>query len=139
MTTAHLSSSEFTRRFVALVLSSRELPRKPRALHVLLVSAVLGFQPGGVYSERQVNEELQKWVLSFGSIIGLDAVTLRRLLVDVGLLRRDPAGSSYQLETDGGITFDPSIREIDLHALMADERRSREKRKRAYLEEPNTR
>jgi hypothetical protein len=136
----YITTSEFSERFVALVLGSRELPRKPRALNVLLLSTVLGLEPDRRYSEREINEELQKWVLAFGSGFGLDFVTLRRLLIDAALLRRDPAGSVYELEPAGPrFGYDPSIRSLDLHALITRERESREKRKQAHKEGARTR
>jgi hypothetical protein len=133
---AEMTSAEFSERFVALTLGSRELPRKPRALNVLLLSAVLGFDPGRIYTEREVNAELQKWILSFGGGFGLDAVTLRRLLVDAKIIRRDRAGRSYQLDEIGpSFHYDPSIRGLDLHALVNEARQAREIRKRRHVRE----
>jgi hypothetical protein len=41
-----ISSEEFTERFVELILGAREMPRKPLALHVLLLSSVLSLEAG---------------------------------------------------------------------------------------------
>lgn len=125
-----ITADEFSERFTSLVLGSRELPRKSRALNVLLLSAVLGFEPDRDYTEREVNAELQKWILSFGSGFGLDSVTLRRLLVDARFVRRDPAGRAYRLDNEGPrFEYDPAIRGLDLRALVAQARAIRETRK----------
>lgn len=130
---SEFTSDEFSDRFVALILGARELPRRPRALNVLLLSSVLGFKPGRVYSEREVDAELQKWILAFGGGFGLDFVTLRRLLVDTKFISRDPAGRSYELDEAGpSFHYDPSIGDVDLHALVAEAREDREKRKRDH-------
>lgn len=124
-----ITSAEFCDRFVALVLGARELPRKPRALDILLLSAILGLDPERVYSEGEVNGELQKWILAFGGGLGLDSATLRRLLVDGRFIRRDPAARSCQVEAAQRISYDPSIRDLDLHSLIADARQARRQRK----------
>ena len=131
-----VTSDEFSKRFVALVLGARELPKKPLALGILLLSSVLGLEPGRRYSEAEVNGELQKWILGFGGQFGLDHVTLRRLLIDGRYLSRDPSGSSYQLEPAGPrYGFDPSIRSLDLQALVAEARDERKRRKQKHIQE----
>jgi hypothetical protein len=130
---SEITSAEFCERFAALVIGARELPRKPIALNVLLLSAVLGLEAGRRYSEQMVNEELQKWILMYGGGLGLDYVTLRRLLVDEGFLGRDPDGSSYRLEPTGPpFSYDPSIRHLDLGAVIATAKEERERRKREH-------
>jgi hypothetical protein len=65
--------------------------------------------------------------------VNLDHVTLRRFLVDEGYVRRDSAGRSYELTTTGWpYTFDPSIKVLDLDALIEGARAARESRKRQY-------
>lgn len=131
-----ITSGEFSKRFVALVLGARELPRRPLPLNILLLSSILGLQPGREYSEAQVNDELQKWILRFGVHFGLDHVTLRRLLVDERYLSRDAAGSFYQLEPAGPrYSFDPSIRTLDLQALVAQARDEQARRKQRHVQE----
>jgi hypothetical protein len=51
------------------------------------------FTPGEELSEKDVNERLKR----FSS----DHVLLRRYLVDAGLIRRTPSGSSYSRPRDG--------------------------------------
>ncbi len=130
---AHISEAQFAERFVAVVLGRQDLPKKQLDLHILLISVVLALDPARSYSERDVNEELQKWVRRFGEGIGLDHVTLRRLLVDFRYLERDPSGALYRLETDHPAhTFDPSIRALDLDRLIDEAVRQRAERKRIH-------
>src|SRR5688500_19161570 len=73
------------------------LPVRPHDLKVLLKLAAAQFEPGRKYSEPQVNDRLQEWLQPFCSPFGVDHVTLRRCLVDAGLLVRDKAGATYEL------------------------------------------
>lgn len=59
----HFSVSQFTERFVSLILGARDLPKKPADRHILFVSAILGLHPGRQYTESELNDELQKWSL----------------------------------------------------------------------------
>lgn len=131
---ADISLAQFTDRFVALVLDARDLPKKAVDFNLLLYSATLGIEPGRTYSEAEVSDELERWILLFGRNFGLDHVTLRRFLIDGKYLRRDPAGTAYQLDPAGPrFTFDPAIRSVDLEALLAEARRERELRKQDHL------
>lgn len=130
---SHITSSLFSDRFVTLVIGARDLPKKPTDFHVLLVSSILGLEPGREYREDEVNDELQRWVLLFGSNFGVDHVTLRRHLVDAKHLSRDPAGEAYRLRSpDHPYSYDPGIRSIDLQALISKARKEREMRKQQY-------
>ena len=53
------------------------------------------FEVERVYSENEVSDLLRAWLSPFASPIGLDHVTFRRLLVDMGFLTRDMSGASY--------------------------------------------
>ena len=131
----HISESQFTERFVTMATAGRDLPKRPLDLHILLISASLGLDPDRTYSEPEVNEELSKWSARFGGDLGMDHVTLRRLLVDERYLSRDPAGVAYRLQTaERPYTFDPSIRTLDLEGLIDEERRARAERKRLHSE-----
>lgn len=129
-----MSPEEFAKKFVTLVVGSRELPRKPRALNVILMSAILGLDPDRTYTEREVDAELQKWILSFGRGFGVDFVTLRRVLVDERFLMRDSAGRAYHVEEAipgfGSVT---QIRALDLEALLRQAKEDRERRKQQHL------
>jgi hypothetical protein len=131
---SHITTAQFTDRFVALILAGRELPKKHLERHILLISSILKIEPGRQYSEKEINEQLQVWIIRFGRSFGLDHVTLRRYLVDEKYLARDPAGGTYELVTEGlPYTFDESIRELDLEKLVSEAKQARELKKQQYL------
>jgi len=63
------------------------LPAKPRQLQVLARHALPAIEPGVTYGEKQLNERLQRFTD--------DTATIRRTLVDLGLLLRTPDGAAY--------------------------------------------
>lgn len=131
-----ISLAQFSDRFVAMVLGARDLPKKALDLNILLFSSVLGLEVGRGYSEGELNAELQRWILSFGSNFGLDHVTLRRFLIDEKYLRRDPAGKAYQLNPAGSrFTYDPAVCALDLQVLVAEARQERAKRKQQHMQQ----
>ena len=131
---SHITASQFVDRFVALTLAGRELPKKQLDRHILLISSILKLEPGRQYSEKEINEELQIWIIRFGRSFGLDHVTLRRYLVDEKYLARDSAGGTYALAAEGlPYTFDQSIRELDLEKLVSEAKQARELKKQQYL------
>jgi hypothetical protein len=118
----HITDAQFRKRFVTLYFRGQNLPRKPLDRQIVLISAVLGLEHGRSYSESELNDELQKWVLRFGRRYNLDLVTLRQFLIDEGYLVRDSAGSGYQLADREALptTFDPTLEHLDLAGLIAD-------------------
>ncbi len=130
---SHITESQFTDRFVALILSGKELPKKQLDRHIVLISSILKLEPGRRYSEKEINEQLQIWVIRFGRSFGLDHVTLRRYLVDEKYLVRDPAGGTYELASEMPYTFDQSIRELDLEKVISEAKQARELKKQQYL------
>ncbi len=101
---------------------------------MLLASVAFAFQFGETYSEGQVNGLILEWVSRFGAELGIDHVTLRRYLVDEGILNRDEFGSAYRLATSSPFfTYDPSIRDLDLDELVALASQERAARKHAFL------
>jgi hypothetical protein len=61
-------------------------------------------------------------------------VSLRRFLLDEHYVQRDSAGQSYRLTaTDWPYTFDPSIKTLDLEALIDEARAARELKKQQYM------
>ena len=130
-----ITAAQFSNRFVALVLSARDLPKRALDFNILLYSSVLGLDPGRLYSEGELNAELQRWILEFGGGFGLDHVTLRRFLIDDRYLRRDPAGRAYQLDAAGPrFSYDPAIRSLDLQRLVVEARQERARRKQQHLQ-----
>src|SRR5688572_17355019 len=90
---APIDAAEMRERIAALCLGgSAALPRRQRDLHVLLASATLWMEPGSVYNEKEVNEGLQRWLDEGCPSLRVDAVTLRRELVDRVYLDRDDSG-----------------------------------------------
>lgn len=133
---SEITVAQFSDRFVALVLGARDLPKKALDLNILLLSSVLGLEPGREYSEGELNAELQRWILAFGGNFGLDHVTLRRFLIDAKYLRRDPGGKAYVLEPAGPrFSYDPALRSLDLQVLVADARQERSKKKQQYVQQ----
>jgi len=131
---SHLTVAQFTDRFAALILNSRELPKKHQDQHILFISAILKLVPGRRYSESELNDELRAWASRFGSSCGLDHATLRRFLVDEKYLARDPAGGTYELAaTDLPYTFDQALKDLNLEELVAAARQARELKKQQYL------
>ena len=130
----HITTSQFTNRFVSLVLNGRDLPRKPLDRHILLISSILRLDPGRPYSETELNDELHRWTARFGANFALDHVTLRRFLIDEHYLKRDSAGRVYELETTRApYTFDRSLESLDLDELINQARKEREKRKQDHM------
>jgi hypothetical protein len=128
-----VSAQQFAARFVALVLDGRGLPRKPADLDILLQSTVLSLEPGRPYTETELNDELQRWILEFGQHLALDHVTLRRFLVDGNFVRRDSAGTEYEIVQPGeGRPYSPDIRSLDLRASIDRAKADRQERKRRF-------
>lgn len=130
---------DFVRQFPALVASQRTLPKKREAIVTLLVSAMVGLEPGTEYSESQINIHLQAWVDTFGAPIGMDRVAMRRMLVDSGYLHRDAYGSVYVLRARSPhFDYEPSIQSLDLAQLVEAFEREREIRKALHTDRSDT-
>lgn len=131
---SQIETSQFKNRFVSLIMGGQGFPKKHVDRHILFLSVALGIEPQRQYTESELNDELRKWTARFGSPVNLDHVTLRRFLVDEGYLSRDSAGKSYELATTGWpYTFDPSIKTLDLEALIEEARAARELKKQQYM------
>ena len=101
-------------------------PTRPEDEQLLLLLAARRFEPRREYREKDVNERLSEWLATFVAPYGFDHVTLRRRLVDTGLLLRDAAGSTYWT-----LRRAPRI-EIDPAKVLAEVREEREARKRRH-------
>jgi hypothetical protein len=75
------------REFLTPAGAIRDLPAQERKLRVVLRYAVRAFETGQRYSEKEVNTRLKRY--------HPDSATLRRSLVDFGLLQRQPTGQEY--------------------------------------------
>lgn len=86
------------------------MPRKRDDRFILLHALAQHFVGGaGAWTERQVTEVIQDWLLGPAAFLESDAVTLRRALVDEGFLARDAAGSRYVAST----RYERSVRFAD--------------------------
>jgi hypothetical protein len=133
MDNTHISDLDFKSRFATLVLGGGgSLPKKPLDRHILYLSVMLGLEPNRMYSEKELNAELIRWVERFGSSFGLDHVSLRRNMVDEGYVQRDTAGHFYQLSPEPPYRIEPPAGAIDLEALVEAEHAAREERKRRF-------
>jgi hypothetical protein len=55
----HITFSQFTERFVFLVISGQTLPRRHLDRHVLFISAILQLDFERQYSEFELNDQLR--------------------------------------------------------------------------------
>ena len=131
----HITDAQFRERFASLYFGGQDLPKKPLDRQIVLISAILGLELARSYSESDLNGELQKWVILFGQRYSLDHVTLRRYLIDERYIVRDNAGNAYQLVAQETLptTFDASLQNLDLAALIAEAKAARELKKQQYL------
>jgi hypothetical protein len=102
------------------------LPTRREDEQLLLLLAARRFEPRHEYREAEVNERLREWLATFVAPFGIDHVTIRRRLVDTGLLLRDAAGSSYwTLRRVPGMDIEPA-------EVLAAVQQARAERKRQH-------
>ncbi len=99
------------------------LPKRPADQALIARLATAQFAPGRGYAEAEVNETLADWLATFSAPYGIDHVTMRRLVVDLRLLRRDKAGATYRVAED--LAPAPEVEPAEVLAAIAGERRSR--------------
>jgi len=130
-----ISIETFVKRFTTILLQGKDFPKKEQDVHVLLKSATLRLQAGRTYTEKELNAELQVWVMQFGIyLVDVNYVALRRYLVDTGYLSRDAAGSSYTLNMKTlPFSFDTGIETLDLVEKLEQEKQARELRKQEFM------
>lgn len=105
------------------------VPRRPADQHVLVTLAAAQFDAGRSCLESEVNERLKAWLGTVSEPFGIDHVTLRRMLVDSGLLARTASGSLYQVsETKLGEI--EAVRGIEPADVLAEVRGERDLRRR---------
>lgn len=132
-----ISKSDFKDRLINLCGKSNlmQFPKRYKDQLVLLFSIVLNLKTNKQYSEKSINETIIEWLHKMASKSYLDHVTLRRYLVDFGLLERDPAGHQYQVaESKLAQLFERTIREVDPLILVNEFRTQREARKKERRE-----
>ncbi len=71
-------------------------PRRRRDRWILLHEIASAFGPDDRLSEKDATARIQNFLLGLGANLELDAVGLRRALVDEGFMDRDPNGRDYR-------------------------------------------
>jgi hypothetical protein len=106
-------------------------PRRQRDRLILLHALSRWFREDEHLSEKDATQRIESFLLVNGTHLDLDAVTLRRALVDEGFVDRDPAGRDYRASRrfEQRIRFDgemPDVTEaLAPRDLPPDEKRSR--------------
>jgi hypothetical protein len=112
-----ISAAQFEERLAAICLggAGSAFPRRSRDRHILYRSIIQMLDRTGSYSETELNEALQQWLLDIGTCLDIDHVTLRRYLVDEKYLSRDANGNAYTVNPTGShfAEFEHSIAAID--------------------------
>jgi hypothetical protein len=93
-----IDAEEYARRLRVMLSSgsSGGWPRKRRDQWILLHAIAQGFTYDERLTEKQATARIQDFLLTQGKAMWLDAVTLRRALVDDGFLDRDDHGRDYR-------------------------------------------
>jgi hypothetical protein len=103
--------------------------------HILMKSAVLGLDPSGTYTEREIDSKLQFWISEIVELKGIDHVTMRRCLIDAGYLARNKEGTCYQISAaQQPYSFESDIEQLDIATEIQNERDRIALRKKEYLE-----
>jgi hypothetical protein len=97
-TVIEVSPEDYARRLRAVLgPGGSGFPRRQRDRWILLHAIGRGFAPGDLLSEKDATARIQDFLVEHGTRLELDAVTLRRALVDEGFVDRDPAGRDYRV------------------------------------------
>lgn len=105
------------------------VPKRPADQKVLVALAAAQVDAGRSCLEREVNERLKAWLGRISEPFGIDHVTLRRMLVDAGLLVRTTSGSLYQVN-EAKLGEIDAVRGIEPADVLAEVRVERDLRKR---------
>ncbi len=107
----------------------RNFPRKQRDRQILMKSLLMLLDSARTYSEPEINAAIQSWRAEVAPAIRTDHVTLRRVLIDHGLLERTADGRAYRVGfPPSPVAFDVEVDDIDVRATIA-----------AYLEQARER
>jgi hypothetical protein len=106
------------------------LPRKFSDTQLLIALAASSFSAKQQYSEKEINDHLVHWLKGFTCPTGLDHVTVRRYLVDLKFLLRNPPGSSYWVNEEAiASVLTSEARTIHPRDVLSEIQRQREERK----------
>lgn len=109
----------------------RGFPRRVRDRRILMKSILLDLDSARVYCEREIDEILRAWNREVAPEIETDHVTLRRWLVDYGLLERTADGRAYRVGfPPGAVAFDLEVDPLDTRATVAAYREQQRRRAR---------
>lgn len=72
------------------------LPKSRRNADAFLALAAASLDSQEVFTEAELNTRLADWMVTFTNPHHLDHVTVRRYLVDLSMLLRDPEGKIYR-------------------------------------------
>ena len=117
-----ISVEEFVERLclIGADRGPRRFPRKRKDRHIIMKSILMGMDSASTYTESEVNEIIRDWNLEVAPAIDTDHVTVRRWLVDYGLLERSPDGSTYRVGFPiASVAFDLEVDDIDVRATVA--------------------
>jgi hypothetical protein len=127
----------FIKRFTNLILKSglSGFPKDETDQHIFLKSIILILGKAEFFSEKEINERIQYWILAISKLNKMDHSTLRRWLVDTGYLTRTTDGSRYQIAPGSRAhLFDPAVEQIDIPQALQTAREEIEQRKKAFIE-----
>jgi hypothetical protein len=134
-----ITGDEFKKKLVDLCVRSNleYLPRKIKDRHILLKSAVLVFEPGRKYSEKEINDKLKLWLEKVNKNARINHVMLRRLLIDEEYLTRKMDGSKYSVNISNTIQnmFEPGVEKMDIFEIIDKARQEIEDRRKKYIKE----
>ena len=105
------------------------VPKRPADQQVLVALAASWIDAGRRCPESEVNERLKAWLGAVSEPFGIDHVTLRRMLVDSGLLVRTASGSLYEVN-EARLGEIEAVRGIEPADVLAEVRDERDLRKR---------
>lgn len=107
------------------------VPKRPADQLLLVALAASQIDAGKSCLESEVNERLQIWLETISEPFGIDHVTLRRMLVDSGLLTRTRSGSMYRINAErlGEIDAVRGVQPADVLAQVQIERNLRKQQR----------
>ena len=108
------------------------VPRNRKDAEIFLALAASRIESQAVLSEPEVNDQLSEWLAGLADPHYLDHVTVRRYLVDFGMLFRNPEGHSYK--TNQAVInryIDADARAIVPAEILLQVEQDRAKRRRA--------
>lgn len=109
------------------------MPKRSSDAQLLFALAASSLTSQIKYSEQEINEHLKEWLDGFASTEVLDHVTIRRCLIDHGLLLREPSGATYEANQAVISSYvDASARSIHPGDILEEVQKEKKQRKRTY-------